>query len=140
VVAINLQFPVFTAVGLTAGLYYEFKVESRSSYGYSLPSQAFTMLCAAPPEAPTSLSTANNNDLVDFAWTAAISNGSPVTAHLYYIALSDETTFLQLDGQCEGSVASNACSVSLDVLKSDPFSLVKGDRVLLKIVAVNFYG
>lgn len=46
----------YTAINLVAGLYYDFKVESRNAYGYSALSDSITMLCAWKPEpadAPT---------------------------------------------------------------------------------------
>lgn len=48
--AINAQ--TFTATGLTSGLIYKFKVESRNSYGYSEYSDVVSILSAAEPDQP----------------------------------------------------------------------------------------
>ena len=42
----------YTAINLTFGLYYTFKVESRNAYGYSALSEPLVMLCAWKPEQP----------------------------------------------------------------------------------------
>ncbi len=52
----------YTATSLTAGVTYQFKVESRNSYGYSDYSTAITMLCAYIPEPPTTVTTSNSAD------------------------------------------------------------------------------
>lgn len=47
----------FTATGLTSGVYYEFRVESRNSYNYSAFSAVLTLLAAYKPDAPLSITT-----------------------------------------------------------------------------------
>jgi hypothetical protein len=54
----------YTATGLTSGVTYEFKVESRNSYSYSAYSDSLTMLCAFKPDAPLTVTTTNANELV----------------------------------------------------------------------------
>jgi hypothetical protein len=54
----------YTATGLTSGLTYEFKVESRNSYSYSAYSDSISMLCAFKPNAPVTVTTTNANELV----------------------------------------------------------------------------
>ena len=49
----------YTATSLTAGVTYQFKVESRNSYGYGSYSNPITMLCAFIPEPPSTVSTTN---------------------------------------------------------------------------------
>lgn len=46
--------------GLTAGTVYQFKIEARNIYDYSLPSQELTLTCSWIPEAPTSVITLIN--------------------------------------------------------------------------------
>ena len=57
VLASNLVSPSYSATGLTAGKNYQFKVESRNSYGYSAYSDSITLLCAFKPDAPTAVTT-----------------------------------------------------------------------------------
>ena len=52
----------YEATSLIAGVTYQFKVESRNSYGYSDYSTIITMLCAYIPEPPTSVTTSNSAD------------------------------------------------------------------------------
>lgn len=52
VLASLLNQGAYTALGLTFGRTYNFKVEARNSYGYSAYSQVISILCAAEPERP----------------------------------------------------------------------------------------
>ena len=64
VLASNVVTPSYFALGLTAGITYQFKIESRNSYGYSAYSASITLLCAFKPDAPASVTTANFGDQV----------------------------------------------------------------------------
>jgi len=64
VLASGVTSPSYTAIELTAGVDYQFKVESRNSYGYSMLSDSITLLCAFKPDAPLTVSTINTADLV----------------------------------------------------------------------------
>jgi hypothetical protein len=81
VLASGLTDPDYIAVGLTFGTTYEFKVESRNSYGYSDFSDVLTLLCAFIPDPPTTVTSINANDLVTLSWNEPIANGSPITAY-----------------------------------------------------------
>jgi len=85
VLASDLTVAEYTAIGLTFGTTYEFKVESRNSYGYSDFSDVLTLLCAFVPDPPTTVMSANANELVTITWNEPIENGSPVTAYKIYI-------------------------------------------------------
>jgi hypothetical protein len=37
-------------------------------------------------------------------------------------------------------IANRVCNISLNTLKSSPYSLVKGDSVFAKIISTNVYG
>jgi hypothetical protein len=52
ILASGLLLPEYTAINLTPGVNYEFKVESRNSYSYSDYSATLSMLNAFKPEAP----------------------------------------------------------------------------------------
>lgn len=75
----------FIATDLTSGITYQFKVESRNSYGYSAFSDSIILLSAFKPDAPTLVTTANIGDQVKIEWSAPVENGSPITAYKIYI-------------------------------------------------------
>ena len=55
----------YTAAGLSLGTQYEFRVESRNNYGYSLASSnTLLLLCAVAPEPPATVQTSNFEDQV----------------------------------------------------------------------------
>lgn len=37
-------------------------------------------------------------------------------------------------------VATNQCTVPLDVLTAEPYSLILGDSIYAKVMPINFYG
>jgi hypothetical protein len=51
----------YTAIELTAGTIYEFKIEAKNSYGFSTYSSIITLLCAFIPEPPLTVTTINTN-------------------------------------------------------------------------------
>jgi hypothetical protein len=55
----NVESSSYTALDLTAGIIYQFKIESRNSYGYSAYSDSITLLCAFKPDAPATVTTVN---------------------------------------------------------------------------------
>jgi hypothetical protein len=83
--ASDIASTTYTATELTPGTYYEFKVESRNSYGYSVFSDVLTLLAAFKPEAPGAPTTTTINNYVEVSWPAAVDNGSPITQHRVYI-------------------------------------------------------
>jgi hypothetical protein len=144
--ASGLADPNYLAIGLTFGVTYEFKVESRNSYSFSPYSDTITLLCAFKPDPPLVITTTNNNDLVTVAWNDPIANGSPITEYKIFIRESDEATFteeltpVECDGQDSDVIDNRVCTISLDTLKAAPFDLVKDDSVWVKIISQNFYG
>jgi chitodextrinase len=81
VISSGFTAAAFTATGLVAGTTYEFKVESRNSYSYSPLSESITLLCAFKPEAPLTVSTANENELVKLEWSEPVTNGGAITEY-----------------------------------------------------------
>jgi hypothetical protein len=59
ILASNVVSSSYTAIDLTAGVTYQFKIESRNSYGYSTYSGSISLLCAFVPDPPTTVSTSN---------------------------------------------------------------------------------
>jgi hypothetical protein len=134
----------YTAISLTAGTTYEFKIESRNSYGFSSYSDVITMLCAFIAEPPVTVTTANVNELVTITWSEPVSNGSPITAYRIYVQEQGSTTFTEETVDCVGTdstvITDRTCSISLVTLKASPYLLVKDDSVVAKIISVNVYG
>jgi hypothetical protein len=60
----NIVSSAYIAIDLTAGNNYQFKIESRNSYGYSAFSDSITLLCAFKPDAPSTVTTANSGNQV----------------------------------------------------------------------------
>lgn len=54
---LNVVNEYYTATGLTAGDTYQFTVEARNKFGYSLPTAPVSILCATRPGTPTALTT-----------------------------------------------------------------------------------
>ena len=93
----------YLATGLTFGVTYEFKIESRNSYGYSGYSETITLLCAFKPDPPLTASTANSNALVTIAWGEPIANGSPITAYKILVEEKGTGVFTQESVDCDGT-------------------------------------
>jgi hypothetical protein len=85
VLASGLTSPLYTAIGLTSGVTYEFKVESRNSYDYSSYSDTLALLAAFKPEATLAPITYIVNDLVYIEWVEPVTNGWPITGYKVYI-------------------------------------------------------
>jgi len=60
----------YTALGLTAGKTYSFKVYALNSVGYSLGSNPRSILAAQKPDTPDAPSTIIAGDFVKVTWTA----------------------------------------------------------------------
>jgi hypothetical protein len=144
VLASGVTDTAYLATGLTFGVTYEFKIESRNSYGYSGYSETITLLCAFKPDPPLTASTANSNALVTIAWGEPIANGSPITAYKILVEEKDTGVFTQEAVDCDGTsadvVSTRQCTIQLETLRASPYNLVKDDSVNVKIVSVNFYG
>jgi hypothetical protein len=79
----------YTATGLTSGVTYVFKVQSRNSYGYSVDSDEFTVLSASIPDAPTAPTTTIDAAMAVISWSTPAINGSPITGYKIYIRRHD---------------------------------------------------
>ena len=93
ILATNVVNPSYTVTGLTAGLTYQFKVQSRNSYGLSGYSEKIRLLCAYKPDAPVLVTSINSGDQVTISWSAPVENGSPITAYKIFIRQSDSLTY-----------------------------------------------
>lgn len=105
-----------TALSLTKGVIYDFKVQARNAHGYSGFSDTFSILCAIRPGIPSNILTVNSNENVVISWTAPTNNGSPITAYTILIE-TNIGTFVEEPNNCVGSdaiiVSSLTCTVTL---------------------------
>ena len=85
VLASGVTDTAYIATDLTFGVTYEFKIESRNSYGYSAYSETITLLCAFKPDPPLTLSTANTNEFVTITWNDPIANGYSIHEYKVYV-------------------------------------------------------
>ena len=85
VLASNVVSSSYTAIDLTAGVTYQFRVESRNSYGYSAYSSSISLLCAYKADPPLTVTTSNTENKVTVSWSSPTTNGSPITAYKIYI-------------------------------------------------------
>lgn len=94
-----------TAVSLTTGTTYKFKVQSRSLGGYSDLSEEVLILAASVPSKPDAPTTtwSNENDSVTITWTEPTINGAAILSYTINIQHSDGVTYsTELTG-CDGS-------------------------------------
>ena len=144
VLASGVTDTAYLATDLTFGVTYEFKVESRNSYGFSAFSETLTLLCAFKPDPPLTASTANTDALVTIAWGEPVANGSPITAYKILVEEKGTGVFTQESVDCDGTsadvVSSRQCTIQLATLRAAPYSLVKDDSVRVKVISVNVYG
>jgi hypothetical protein len=134
----------YTAINLTPGVIYEFKIESRNSYDYSSYSDVLTMLCAFKPEPPAAPTTYRTTNQMNIDWVEPFTNGSPITGYRIYILEHDSVTYTQESVECDGTsstvISNTFCQVSLSNLIIAPYEHVLDESVWVKIIAENFYG
>jgi hypothetical protein len=132
------------ATSLTFGNTYEFKVESRNSYGYSAYSSTTSLLCAYIPDPTQSITTANSNNLVSVSWSDPVANGLAISSYRIYILEHDGVTYTEETTDCDGTnadvVNNRACTIQLNTFTSAPYSLELGESVSVNIISVNTYG
>ena len=127
VLASGVTESTYTATGLNFGTTYEFKVESRNSYGYSAFSSTETLLCAFIADPPTTVTTVNADEKVTITWNDPIANGSPITAYKIYI-IDSTSAYVEESVECDGTsstvITNRECQVALSTLTSVPYSLI----------------
>lgn len=133
-----------TVVSLVAGANYKFKVQARNAFGYSLWSDELIIRAAEIPLSPVSVYTIVDGDNVNINWTPDYDGGSPVFAFTVLIRQSDTDTYSEQTVNCDGSVSAIVtaaqCSVPIDSLKQEPYSLDWGASVYAKVSATNLVG
>jgi hypothetical protein len=118
----------YTATGLTSGVTYEFKVESRNSYDHGSSSEALALLAAFKPDAPDIPTTAVVGNQALISWNEPIDNGSPITGYRVFIQANSEGDFIEETVDCVGQdadvVSNRLCLIALDTLIIAPYSLI----------------
>lgn len=107
VIASGLLVSSYTVTGLTTGLTYNFRVESRNSIGYSTYSNIVTAMAAIVPTAPAAPSTAMDINDVIIDWSSPSSSsqtayGSAIVGYKVKIRWSDGT-YSEETTYCDGS-------------------------------------
>jgi hypothetical protein len=82
----NIVGTTYTAIGLTQGTEYKFKVQARNSVGFSALSDSITILTAIVPAAPAAPTTQVVANSVQITWTAPTTDsfaayGATITAY-----------------------------------------------------------
>ena len=134
----------YTAVGLTMGSTYTFKVQARNAYGLSPFSSEVSVLAAEIPAPPSTPVTTISGSSVQITWTIPSAGGSAITSLVILIRHSDGVNFstepIDCDGKSSTIVLSNTCSIPISTLRQSPFNLPWGGSVHAKVVAKNIYG
>jgi hypothetical protein len=92
----------YTAIGLTPGVTYSFRIQARNVFGLSVDSAPLQLLNAFIPAVALSPSTSVIADDVIVTWVAPSSNGSPITNYRIKIIQSD-TLFSEDLTYCDGT-------------------------------------
>lgn len=133
----------FTAITLSSGITYTFKVEARNTFGYSEFSDQVPVLCATIPSKPATPYSYRDGGDVIIAWVTPRINGLEITSYSVMIQAKDGT-FHTEPVSCDGSdstIVSNVqCAVPLTTVIAEPFNLLEDDQVYVKITASNAYG
>ena len=79
----------YTATSLNQGMTYQFKVETRNEYGFSVYSNTVSILTAQVPAQPSAPTTLWSPDNVIVSWTAPDDGGSPITGYIVKIKQND---------------------------------------------------
>jgi len=81
---------------------------------------------------------------VTLSWSLPDNNGDEITEYQIFVQEKVSGTFTQESTDCvsssESVVAARECTIQLDTLKADPYNLVFGDSVNVKVSAINAYG
>ena len=126
---------------MTQGLNYQFKVETRNAYGFSVYSNVVSILTAQVPAQPTVPTTVWSPDNVIVSWTAPDNGGSPIIGYTVTIRMSDLTTYSVEPTYCDRMASLiTSCTIPVSTLRASPFLLPWGSSVYAKVVATNSYG
>ena len=139
----GVELTTVTAVSLTKGVTYGFKVQARTIHGLGAYSDELLLLCAIAPYAPPAPVTSVQGGLAVIEWFAPNTNGSPITGYEIYIK-SQAGSFVQESTECNGLspvvYGNRICSIKLTTSITSPFNLEQEASIQAKIIAKNAYG
>lgn len=133
-----------TTVALTPGLTYSFKVQSRNSAGYSLESEAISVLAAQLADPPTTPTTETDMATIIINWEKPYNGATAITSYTIAVIQSDGLTFSPENTNCDGAtpeiIATRTCTIPVSALRDEPFSLEWGSEIWVKVSANNIIG
>jgi hypothetical protein len=101
------------------------------------------LLCASHPTAPTSPFTEAVAADIKVTWSEPDPQGSAILGYKIFIRAADQV-YYEESVYCYAfsatMVAERACSIPNSVLTVAPYSLLKGNSVMARIIAENYYG
>jgi len=103
VLAENIVPTDYTALALTTGVWYQFKVQARNAEGHGPLSNVVTILAAQEPDQPAAPTTVWTRDFVTIVWTEPTINGAEILSYNIQIRQKDDTTFSNALSHCDGS-------------------------------------
>ena len=92
----------YTALGLTGGLTYQFRVAAINIFGEGSFSPVLSVVTAQPPETPAAPTVTQTSVYVKIAWTAPVSNNAAIDKYQILIGTST-TTYIEDTTKCDGS-------------------------------------
>jgi hypothetical protein len=134
----------YTAINLTPGITYKFKVQARNAYGYGDYSDEVFILAAQIPDTPAAPVTTFLTDTVQVDWVAPFNQGFAIQGYRIFFLQSDGIIYSLELNNCDGTDAAirdaQQCFVNVSTLRGAPFSLAWGSSIYAKVQAYNFYG
>jgi hypothetical protein len=135
---------------ITSGATYRVRYRASNVHGASADSAELEIIAATVPSAPESLAVSNSADdsvtTVNVAWaTPSVlgGNGITISAYAIYIREDDGVSFsLAPSGSgCNPTdptaiatiVANENCDIEMSVLRGEPFNLVQGNAIVVKM-------
>lgn len=107
-------------------------------------SDPLTILCAQPPDQPTSPVTSESASNVILTWDAPWNGGSDILSYTISFQHSDLTTYSEDVTICDGSVAeiisARTCTIASTVFTATPFNYAWGSSIYAKVYASNIKG
>lgn len=83
---------------------YDFTIEAKNAYGYSVHSQTLTLLVAYIPAPPIDIETLMDVERVYIKWTLVSDSGSPITEYKVHLRHhSSETEYSHENVDCVGT-------------------------------------
>ena len=89
------------------------------------------------------LSTTNNGQEVDVAWTKPDDKGAEILSYTISFRKADltfSTNLADCDGSTAQTISDASCSIPLASFTGSPFSLQLADQIIVKVVATNIKG